>query len=332
MDAKERIKRIEKYLAGQCSEEEKIEIEQWYEAFGQQERLFFDGDVEKMKNSAERSLKVIQAKAMQNREGQLERQQERQPAKPTSYRTRHFPLWMAAACVLLSLSLVIWLYLKSVQAPEKYTVLSAGIGEVKHWKLADGSSVWLNAGSTMKLPADFNESHREIFLEGEAFFDVAKQFDKPFIIHTAKLDTRVLGTAFSISAYPHATLNTVTVATGKVQVKNASRILGNLTTDKKIEYRNSSGEYIVLDTDASKDVAWKEQQLVFTNLPMYDIGLHLQRWYGYRFNFKNQQLKQVRFTASFKNTITLPDLLKIMKEVSHVNYDIDLKARTVTFL
>jgi ferric-dicitrate binding protein FerR (iron transport regulator) len=332
MDKKERIKLIEKYLAQRCSEKERIEIEQWYETFEQQQRLFFDGDAEKMKDSTERSLKVIQRKLIRNQGNHLESQQEEQAAKPAYRWIMRFPIWAAAACVLLCLSVSIGLYFIKVQTPGRYTVLSVGIGKVKHWKLTDGSSVWLNAGSTMKLPADFNEKNREIYLEGEAFFDVAKQAGHPFIIHSGKLRTRVLGTAFSISAYPGATLNTITVLNGKVQISDASHVLGNLTTDKKVEYQASSGKHVIADVDAVKDIAWKEQQLVFTDLPMFDISLRLQRWYGYRFYFKNQQLKQMRFTASFKNSISLADLLQIMQGVSHGRYQLNHKAKTVTFL
>lgn len=332
MDEKQLIKLIEKYLAGQCSEEEKTAVEQWYETFEQQQRLFFNGDPKEMEESSERSLKALQRRLPQNYEHHLKLPSEKPTARPKSSPVRHFHIWVAAACVLLCLSVLIGLYFKQTQFPEKYTVLSVGIGKVKHWKLPDGSSVWLNAGSTMKLPKNFNKEKREVYLEGEAFFDVAKQVDKPFLIHSGNLHTRVLGTTFSISAYQAATLNTVTVVNGKVQVSDASGILDNLTADRKMEYSNSSGKHAIATIDAAKEMAWNAQQLVFTDLPMADIALHLQHWYGYQFYFKNQPLKNVRFTASFKNTISLQSLLNVMQEVSHVNYQLDHKAKTVIFL
>jgi transmembrane sensor len=332
MDEKQLIKLIERYLAGQCSEEEKTEVEQWYETFEQQQRLFLNGDAQKMEDSAERSLKAIQKKLPGNQVNHLKPNLEEPISKPKSYAIKRFPFWAAAACVLLCLSAVIGLYFKQTHAPEKYTVLSAGVGKVKYWKLPDGSSIWLNAGSIMKLPTNFNNEKREVYLEGEAFFNVAKQVDKPFIIHAGNLRTQVLGTAFSVSAYPDATLNTVTVVNGKVQVSDTSQVLGNLTADRKMEYSNSSGKHIIATTDAAKEMSWKAQQLVFTDLPMADIALRLQHWYGYQFYFKRQELKNVRFTASFKNTINLQHLLTIMQGVSHVNYQLDHKAKTVIFL
>lgn len=142
----------------------------------------------------------------------------------------------------------------------------------------------------------------------------------------------MLGTAFSISAYPGATLNTITVIQGEVQVSDASHVLGNLVANKKMEYRNDSGESAVAEADATKDAGWKERKLVFTDLPMSDIAIHLQQWYGYRFYFRNPQLRNVRFTASFRNTISLPYLLELMREVSHVDYQLDHQTKTVTFL
>lgn len=331
MDEKQLIKLIERYLAGQCSEEEKTEVEQWYETFEQQQRLFLNGDTKKMEDSTERSLKAIQKKLPRNQENHLKPLSEEPTAKSKRFAINPFRFW-AAACVLLCISAVIGLYFKQAHAPEKYTVLSAGVGEVKYWKLPDGSSVWLNAGSIMKLRANFNNEKREVYLEGEAFFNVAKQVDKPFIIHAGNLCTQVLGTAFSISAYPNATLNTVTVVNGKVQVSDTSQVLGNLTADRKMEYSNSSGKHVMTTTDAVKEMSWKAQQLVFTDLPMADIALRLQHWYGYQFYFKRPALKNVRFTASFKNTISLQHLLTVMQGVSHVNYQLNHKAKTVIFL
>lgn len=325
MDEKQLIKLIEKYLSGQCSEEEKAQVEQWYASSGQEQPAFYNGDAQQVKNSADRSLKAIQEKLAVN-------EQVSAPGKPRRGRIIRISAWAAAACVLLCVSVLTGMYLKRSRSAGEYTVLSTGIGEVKRWELPDGSSVWLNAGSSIRLPAGFNEQAREVYLEGEAFFDVAQEVNKPFIIHSGKLDTRVLGTAFAVSAYPDAALNTITVLEGEVQVSDASHVLGNLVADRKMEYRNDIGKSIVAGVDATKDVAWKERKLVFTDMPMSDISIHLQRWYGYRFVFKNQRLKDVRFTASFANTISLAELLKLMKEASHVEYRLDHQTKTVTFL
>ncbi|WP_346317627.1 FecR domain-containing protein [Chitinophaga sp. YIM B06452] len=325
MDEKQLIKLIEKYLSGQCSEEEKTQVEQWYASSGQEQPAFFNGDAQLVKDSADRSLKAI-------RERLAVREQVDVPEKQGRRRIIRLSSWAAAACVLVCVSVIAGFYLKSSRSAGEYTVLSTSIGEVKEWKLPDGSSVWLNAGSSIRFPAGFNEQTREVYLEGEAFFDVVQEVNKPFIIHSGKLNTRVLGTAFTVSAYPGAALSTITVLQGEVQVSDASHVLGNLVADRKIEYRNDIGKSTVAGVDATKDVAWKERKLVFTDLPMSDISIHLERWYGYRFHFENRQLKDVRFTASFANTISLPDLLKLMKEASHVEYRLDHQTKTVTFL
>ncbi len=328
MDEKQLSSLIEKYLSHQCSEEEKAIVEQWYETLGEEQPAFLNGDAQKIKGSTERSLKVIQEKLAAGNP------QTKPPMLPVkrSGRLARIAAWTAAACILLCISVFVRFYLKSARAPEKYIVLSTGIKEIRNWRLPDGSVVWLNAGSSIRVPADFNGRKRELYLEGEAFFDVAREAGKPFIIHSGKLDTRVLGTAFSISAYPDASLNTISVLQGEVQISDGLQVLGNLVAHKKMEYRNASGKTLIADVDAEKDMAWKTRQLVFTDLPMSDIAIHLQRWYGYHFYFKDQQLKNVRFTAGFRNDISLSDLLKLLQEVSHVNYRLDHKAKTVTFL
>ncbi len=325
MDEKQLIRLIGKYLSGQCSEEEKAQVEQWYASSGQAQQEFFNGDEHQVKASADRSLKAIQERLAVNGPAST-------PATQGRPRSIRISAWAAAACVLLCVSVLTGLYLKRSRTAGEYTILATGIGEVKQWELPDGSSVWLNAGSSIRIPEGFNAQAREVYLEGEAFFDVAPEVNKPFIIHSGKLNTHVLGTAFAVSAYPGATLNTVTVLQGEVQVSDSSQVLGNLVADRKMEYRNGAGKSIVTGVDATKDVAWKERKLVFTDLPMSDISIHLQRWYGYRFHFTDRRLKDIRFTASFANTISLPELLKLMKEASHVEYRLDHETKTVTFL
>jgi transmembrane sensor len=91
-------------------------------------------------------------------------------------------------------------------------------GERKSFQLPDGSKVMLNAGSTLGIPTDFNHSGRDIYLEGEAYFDVTKDAQKPFTIHTSRMDIKVLGTAFNIKAYPGDALAEASLLTGSVEV------------------------------------------------------------------------------------------------------------------
>jgi ferric-dicitrate binding protein FerR (iron transport regulator) len=101
--------------------------------------------------------------------------------------------------------------------PKGYVQISKP-GERKSFQLPDGSKVMLNAGSTLGIPADFNHSRRDIYLEGEAYFDVTKDAQKPFTIHTSRMDIKVLGTAFNIKAYPGDALAEASLLTGSVEV------------------------------------------------------------------------------------------------------------------
>jgi transmembrane sensor len=323
MEYKQLIKLIDKYLAGQCTAEEAHTVEQWYESQQTADKDFYQGDKEALRASAARSLSALEAKL-----GIADIAAKELPLKKTSI----IPKWLAAACMIILLSTGALFYVKNIERTETYTITRTAAGQVKQVKLPDGSSVWLNAGTTLKYSSAFNRNDRQVELDGEAFFDVKHDEDKPFDIHSGKVRTHVLGTAFSVSAYANSLMSTVTVIRGKVQVSDAKQVLAYLLPNQELEYITSAGKGKVINVDAEKVVSWKSGKLSFIDMPMQDIAIHLQKWYGVNFVFKNQQLKNIRFTASFNNTINLNDLLAVMYDVSHVSYRIDTKNKTVTYL
>jgi len=317
---------IEKYLAEKCTAEEKLLVEQYYKAMGESLHEFYNNDAKKIALSAKESLKAVE-----NKIALLSKNNNRAVPEKIGV-IKYLKSISIAASLLLFVSISVIIYQK-INASQKavFKQVTAATGHTLHIILADSSSVWLNAGSSLKYSESLTTATRDVYLSGEAFFDVKHNIARPFIVHTAKLTTTVLGTAFSVAAYKNAGSNAVTVIRGKVQVAAGPRVLGLITPGKQITYLPATGQSKLSAVDAEALMSWKEGKLQFADQTLQDIAIRLSQWYGYTFSFDNKRLKDCRYTASFNNKIQLANLLKVLKAISNTAYIINNKEKTVTF-
>jgi transmembrane sensor len=236
-------------------------------------------------------------------------------------------LWKVAAVLVVALSA--YLYYKAdlrSKAPlpavavtyiEKVTLP----GQKIRITLPDSSKVWLNASSKIRFASNFNDTKREIFMEGEAFFDVHHNKRKPFKVTTNKVNIVVLGTAFNVYAYANEQTSTITVIRGKVGVSKGNKLLSTLTPSQQLKY-NNNGTYACSVVDTAAIVGWKSGKLQFDNATMGQIANSLQRWYGVQIKFSDPKLKACHYTASFDNNISINNLLRVLCNVNHINYTI----------
>lgn len=219
-----------------------------------------------------------------------------------SKRRRHF-FMAAAACMVLFASALIWkttFQRKTGLHPKESTV------QVKHGRhqtisLPDGTIVTLNDGSKLDYPQAFNQSSRDVYLTGEAYFDVKHDTRKPFQVHTGKYITRVLGTAFNICAYDNDTRVSVTVTRGKVQVRSDSskKTLGVLSAGDQLVINKISSEASYTKADIGKVMEWKANDMIFDNATVDEAVIALGNRYGVSFLFEHEALRSCRFTANF---------------------------------
>jgi len=308
---------IEKYLAGGCNFEEKQIIEKWYETLTETEKEFYGGSLHDIQLSKERSLQAVQKKL-----GIFPETESVSGKKNLSWLR-----WVAAASIILVAGVAIK-YLNS-KPQVTYTLVSTRSREIKHIQLPDGSEVWLNAGSTLRFANNYNQTNREVYLNGEGYFDVRHDKSKPFNVYTGKIKTHVLGTSFSVSSYTGALHNTITVTRGKVQVGNNGAVLGYLLPNQALEYSTQTGKAKIVNTKATDVVAWRAGKLAFVDMPLQDIVVHLQNWYGVKYQFKNKAVLAKRFTASFNNNVSLDDLLAVLNEIDHARYKFNSQSKTI---
>ncbi|MBD1362660.1 FecR domain-containing protein [Mucilaginibacter sp. ZT4R22] len=192
--------------------------------------------------------------------------------------------------------------------------------------LQDSSVVYLGADSRLRYPELLNGSTREIFLEGEAFFEVKHDVKHPFIVHTGKVQTQVLGTSFKIEAFKDQRL-TVAVATGKVSVgykdqANALRSLAVLTPGKEVSVNAVNKAEI--NTVAIVDIkGWVDGSLAFTDARLDEIFRELERWYNVKIIIKGDKLKAYSLSINVNGKAPITLALDAITGATGLKYRID---------
>ncbi len=165
------------------------------------------------------------------------------------------------------------------QANITYIEVIAADKERKEITLPDGSTVVLNARSSLRYPNKFITDNRMIEIKGEAYFQVSKDKEHPFIVRTDVGDVKVLGTSFDVKAYKDDKLFSVSVKTGKVEVKMKESLM-RLLPNECLTYNKENGEITKRKDDATKVTSWIQGGLYFNNTPIQSIVLELERMYG----------------------------------------------------
>ena len=165
-------------------------------------------------------------------------------------------------------------------------------------KLDDGTKVWVNAETKLKYPVVFVGDRREVVLEGEAFFDVAKN-EKPFIVKTSFGDVRVLGTAFGISAYASEPESYTTLVRGKVSVEREGGEPVVILPGEQV-VTSKDGKMIKQQVDVEEFVGWKDGIYVFKEKSLGEIMKTLERWYNISVDFQEKSLVDLPFTGNLK--------------------------------
>ncbi len=177
-------------------------------------------------------------------------------------------------------------------------------------QLPDGSIVILSPGSTLDFPGTFDGlPKREVVLRGEAYFDVKRMPDRPFIVYSGKLKTTVLGTSFNVKAVPGDESITVTVITGKVQVGDEKETFAVLRPDEQIVYHVENAKKDVLAVDADALASWKLDDLYCDDITVAQAALLVEERYNVEVQITDELLKQKRFTTTFGREEALESVL-----------------------
>lgn len=244
---------------------------------------------------------------------------------PLHQPVRKLTLWRSVAALAAVLALFFAVYL-SWPANRQHVnqkgllALKVSAGQKKQLRLPDGSRVWINEGSELKYPDAFTGGTREVFLSGEAYFDIQHDPAKPFIIHTGEVLTTVLGTAFNIREDKHTHLVEVTVRRGKVSVANGRRTLGVLTPNQQISFNTLSNRVIQQKVDAEQIVSWQKTDLRFEDVTFAEAAKQLSERFNVQISFRNEQIRSCRFTGASLTGEKLDEVLKRICDFNKASY------------
>jgi transmembrane sensor len=187
--------------------------------------------------------------------------------------------------------------------------------------LPDGSRIQLNRGTRFSyITHAFNRKQREVWLEGEAFFDVAKNKEKPFIIHTGTMQTTVRGTSFNIKAYTQTGQNVVSVRTGKVEVCAQNKVLAMLTPNKQIIYNTAKRTSETESIKTSDITVWTNGCLVLNNANISELRLRLKQCFNVNLQVDGQALNRAKFNAVFKTGTSLDEVMQTISILYEIKY------------
>lgn len=216
--------------------------------------------------------------------------------------------WMSRAAILLILCAVGFLgyhqFSDTTQTID-YAEIRNPDGQHSRISLPDGSAVFLGGGSRIKYQKAFSGKKRTVYLDGEAFFEVRHQAERPFAVSSGEITTVVLGTSFNVKAFSLEKKVAVTVKTGRVGVMSMaggkSQLIRYLTPDEHIEINTHTGLYTFNAANASEESAWIKNDFIFYDTPLNEIVTSLEHRYGVKIEFTDPELGKIRLTAKFKN-------------------------------
>lgn len=217
-------------------------------------------------------------------------------------------------------------YSKASQKEELvYNTLTIPNGKKFQIELSDGTLVHLNAGSSLRYPVNFlSEGARQVFLSGEAYFDVAKNVSNPFIVNVDELDVKVLGTHFNVSAYEEDKNIDVVLVEGAVSLDKKNELKDHsvtLSPGQKGSYKQDSKIIMVDEVNTNLYTSWMQGYLVFRDLTFDNILTKLERHYNIEIENTNAELGKEIFNASFDN-VEIEKVLSYFNDTHKIDYEI----------
>lgn len=210
-----------------------------------------------------------------------------------------------------------------------YNTIQVPVGGEYSLRLADGTGVWMNSGSSLKFPVNFSEDKREVELKGEAYFEVTKS-RIPFVVKTADMDVKVLGTSFNVSVYEDDEAVTATLVTGRVEIfEHHNQQAYLIVPGNTLEYRKSTHEVTIDTPDPEIYTSWIKGEFKFRDMRLEEIMVKLNRWYNCTVSYEDPALKELHFSGAAEKDRPVNYLLEMIETITDVRFKIEGNKITV---
>jgi len=205
---------------------------------------------------------------------------------------------------------------------EVYNEVQVPYGQRSEMTLYDGTKVWLNSGTELKFPLVFNGDQRKVFVRGEAFFDVAENKEKPFVVNAGQMNIEVLGTRFNVCAYPDDQELYATLEEGKIKAVNSGTGEEvSLLPGTQATLNLNAQKFSIQQVDTRLYTSWKENMLRFENAPFAEVIKRMERWYDIKIHMDEQINTGERYTMTIK-TESLREMLRLVSFTTPIIYEI----------
>ena len=321
------IELFRRYYSGEASQREQNSIETW-EPMENEEELINDKNLEK-------DCDTVTVWKTVSHELKFDQQ-------PRFSIQRNFQRRYAAAAVIFILlggSIVYYTQHDFIQ--EKFgmvaqakTLFQTTDDQTRLVILPDGSRIEMNRGTKFSYATHaFNRKQREVWLEGEAFFEVAKNKEKPFIIHTGTMATTVRGTSFNVKAYPQLAEKVVSVRSGKVEVNDDAQTLGLLTHNKQLTYNTANKKTQIAESNWEDAAGWREGRLVFRRAGTNELKLRLKQYFNVELEIKDKAINDNKtlFNSSFGKRADLKEVMDVISMATNVKYEIKEDRKVIIY-
>jgi len=322
MDKQYFLELLHKYLNDKATDEEQQFLVKYYDLFSAEPdiiSLLSDEQREKLK-------KDIRISIWENIDKHIETDKKTIPLRPWFVR-------ITAAAAIIGICGIGFLFLRHKPGIKPGVLYTTQKQKPNLFLvLPDGSRVILSYGSKLSYASSFDGlAKREVYLIGEAFFDIKHDNLKPFVVHAGKVETTVLGTAFDVKALPGDKTVTVTVTRGKVKVSDNNRLLGIIVPNQQITFNKQRAVSTQNSIDARTCTIWTARgDLYFENVTFGEAAKVLEERFKVKILFADQLVQSKRFTSTFDKSASLDQALKSICEFNDALYSYDKEKTTIT--
>lgn len=236
---------------------------------------------------------------------------------------------VAAVVAIVLVGTYFWKYSDAEKNVVALQSIYVPAGQRAELTLADGTKVWLNARTKLTFPGEFSGETRNVVLDGEGYFDVAKNAEQPFIVETRKLNVRVLGTEFNVKAYSDNEVWETALLRGSVEIFS-------MKSDGKMELTPSTAATLVGNSlykheiDDTEYFRWREGLICFNNITVKEMFERLELYYGVKIEVKNTRILGNKYTGKFRVDDGVEQVLKVLKLKQRFNYTRDDENNIIT--